>query len=823
MYIRYFFYNRKRNISMSIGIAVSVVLLLVVYSVNNVLQNNYINNFKSREGDYNLYIDNLKNTKEIINLEGIMNIGTEEFIGGVENNAGLYQQFSGIEKDYLKVYNMEIISGRMPENDNEIVVERWVAQNMGIQQDEEVSLKFTDSMDANRSYNRKFKVTGILSDSKYYKRTGYMHVYTKFQGNNLYKTRTYISVNDEVNIPSLKNEISKLTDIPQKNIKENKILNDLIKEENKFTSKEVVMCISILMMNIRFINGVYSISIVKRKKEFGIMRTLGIDNKNLFKMIFMELCIVGVVGIIMGLILTFFIMNILKSDTELLYKIFGIEKYMISDFENININYKWIVYTLIPIVSALFVAVIQYRDIKRKSPIELVINEDNSEKSLKTKFKEKNMDNILSKISYNRMIMNKKKTMLILFILSIGAILFTSINYRNDMMMYHNNRLFSDPSNGDNFDINMNTMNFNKKGIDEKSLNYISNIKNNDGSSAINEIIASSQKLGRIKISGDYKKYDKYLIERDKHYKISYNGILVDNKNEKYIKASVFTYNDETMKKVYGIDNNKDEAIMYLPEEFKKDNIFVGNDNKAEFVSSKEKEYKKEFIYGYKNYDEEMYKINDIQIKNTTSEYLYSGPYYTSDDDLPQIIVSNSLYEKMFGEIIYDNINILVNEGVDSEFVSNSIIKYIKGLPIVVSDIAETRKENEIIDQKTKLFFNFVVRVIYVLTIINSVNMISDILISRKDEFKKLSILGASKNQLRTMVLKETIIYSVISFGIAFIISILFEVLYYISHMNKGWLFPDFYIEYKSIIFLGVVNFIVILITAKASTNYLRK
>lgn len=819
MSIKYLLKNKTRNLSLIIGVLVCTVILVIVHIVTNTIQNHDINDTIHNVGNYNFYTNNLneKQLKILKKDNGVKYIGLEEFIGSTKSDNEVYEKLSGINNDYLKAHNLKLISGKLPSEKNEILVENWVADNLDLKENMKITLGLR-LKDEDIFKDHSFKVVGILNDNYANKQKNYMRLYTKPW--NKYTSNAFISINRDKSLNKCKSHLSKEIGINENLLIENNKVNSVIKEADQFSIKEIFICFCIFIILTLFIRGVYSISIINRINEFGTLRTLGMKNSGLFALIFFELLAIAIIGIIFGLLAGILIMNFFKADISILKTMLNIDVEGINNLniEKIYLNKKLILYLLIPIFSSILVSIMQYFSIKSKSPIVLMNeNENNFNENFKIKPR-KNIfiSNILLKISYNRISLNKGKTLLILLTLSLGSILFVMQSYKSQLLIYHNRQLLTNYANENIFDIKIGISDFNKKGINYEKLNKIKNIKDTNNKNAVKELVASSQKMGRLEIKENYNDYGDYIDKRNKDYDL-YKGIIVRDNKKTYIKSSIFTYNDETMKKIYGVDNNLDAAILYLPEDFSNNNIFIDKDKNIEFISTKENEYKEDFIYGSENYNNMKHKKNEINISKVVTKYVYSGPYYTSND-VPQIIVSNSLYKKLFGDLKYDSINISLNKNIESEGISEQIIEEMRSYPLIVSNIFEQKEQAEIMEKRINIFMKFVIVILYLLAIINIMNLLSDMFISRKKELLTLKTIGASINQIKKMIIKESLFYVILSFFISLIISIISQYIYYYMH-HKSWIFPPFYIEYKSIIYIGLINLFVVMFTTFISTR----
>jgi len=91
---------------------------------------------------------------------------------------------------------------------------------------------------------------------------------------------------------------------------------DMTTEIEQFTdifAQFSLMVISITVaISIMFISTIMIISVKERTKEIGILKTIGFTNFSIFKLVIIEILIIGAMGFVAGLIIGFFTLNLLE-------------------------------------------------------------------------------------------------------------------------------------------------------------------------------------------------------------------------------------------------------------------------------------------------------------------------------------------------------------------------------------------------------------------------------------------------------------------------------------------------------------------------------
>ena len=126
--------NKRRSIITTIGIILSVALMVTVTTMVSSLKATMRNAIISENGNYHIkiingndYVDKIKNNKDVdsyfINHElGYANINSKE-------DYKPYLKVIAMDKDNFSKNELKIIKGKFPENSNEIVVGENMPQN----------------------------------------------------------------------------------------------------------------------------------------------------------------------------------------------------------------------------------------------------------------------------------------------------------------------------------------------------------------------------------------------------------------------------------------------------------------------------------------------------------------------------------------------------------------------------------------------------------------------------------------------------------------------------------------------------------------------
>lgn len=128
--------NKKRSIVTIIGIILSVALLVALFTLVSSFQRSLVDFEKARNGDYHIRLDgvNDKELEEVLRHRDIEDYYTMNCLGyakleGIKNEDKPYLCILGTSEKGLEKGGFELVKGRMPQNENEIVIPRHLKTN----------------------------------------------------------------------------------------------------------------------------------------------------------------------------------------------------------------------------------------------------------------------------------------------------------------------------------------------------------------------------------------------------------------------------------------------------------------------------------------------------------------------------------------------------------------------------------------------------------------------------------------------------------------------------------------------------------------------
>ena len=446
-----------------------------------------------------------------------------------------------------------------------------------------------------------------------------------------------------------------------------------------------------------------------------------------------------------------------------------------------------------------------------------IISKDKNKQNIKeykcTKIIEKLSDkkDIMKKLSIRYSLKNKNILIAMSIIIILSNTVYFTQNYYSKMMKYHNEKLINDYTNGYNYDILIESTDFNFDGISENDYKKIKNMNVND-KNIVSNMLASAQHMGDIELKKDNmsKKSIDYLRsltgEINENYKTSIKGGIKETNNSFIIKGSVFSFNDETAKK-YGIDNNKSEAAIYIPadwtENMNKD--FIGKD--VDFGYDNINEYSQDEIYNFGGNKNNI----KIPIKNYSNEYTFSGDYYTKED-IPQIIISREMYKNIFKKVEYNTMSVNVSD----KLAINTVLEGLNNiLDFYNVNIVDKHEEREALKNSTKIYnvaLKMISIVLYLSSILLFILLYKKFLLIRSNDYEMVRKIGVSRKEIRKIVEREVNIVVVMSLVITMVICILSQYCIYNYFYKEGYYVKNFNFEFCNIMFICFANIAVYII-----------
>lgn len=456
--------NKKRTIVTIIGIVLSTALMVGIGLLFSTIQDNSIRTLKKDLGDYHALYSNIAHEKLDIFSN---NHHVEEYfydapigfskLASSKNDFRKYIFVNSVSKNYFT--QMELIKGRFPTTSNEIVISNQIEIDMGenYQIGDTITLSlgtriiegeetleniayYGDDMETfHVKEEKQYTIVGIMEQPVFeeWGAAGYtfltaydgainnVNVYVKFiKPSRAYKDGEMLAKNLGLPIDSETEENYVIT-----------YNNSLLalygasKYNNIMSAIINVLMIILTLISIGCIIVIYNsfaISVMERKKQFGLFSSIGATKKQLRHTVFFEAFIVGLIGIPLGVLSSFIGIGI----------VIAVINYLLPELFRTNLVLTaYPAFLMIPIlfmiITVLVSAYIPAYKASKITPIEAIrLNDDIKikNKKLKTRRWIRNLFGIEGEIALKNIKRNKRKYRITIVSLFISIVLFVSFS-----------------------------------------------------------------------------------------------------------------------------------------------------------------------------------------------------------------------------------------------------------------------------------------------------------------------------------------------------------------------------------------------------------
>lgn len=822
--------NKKRTIVTIIGIILSTALMVGIGLLFSSFQDLMIRDTIGYNGKYEANYGD-------VDLNKLNNIKDKDFTYFYEKPIGFskiessneykpYMYITSVNKEYFD--ELKLIEGSFPKNENEVVISNHVITNGGLNYkvgdivtftygsrniDGDITLANSELVDSEFLTNEgthTYKIVGIVERSNFenYSACGYT-AFTLDVNNDKGSVNLYVMFNKNKKIIKQSEKLAK--ELGYNNyINYNSTLLALYGEStygNVMTTMVSMMMIMLALVSIGCIIVIYNsfaISVMERKKEFGLLSSIGATKRQLSHTVFFEAVFVGVIGIILGILGA--------------YVGIGCVVLVINNLISDMLEYKLHLVTnplfiIIPVIFMIIViglsAFIPSRRASKVSPIEAIRQNDDikiNKKKIKTSKLVNKLFGIEGEIALKNIKRNKKKYRVTVVSLFISIVLFISFSsYMNYTLNTASSVMGEVPY--------------------DYQISYFGNADDKEALDKINEIVKSSDvkeyvsySVSNLSIIGDYTYSDEYLD----FYKSAYgdDGIKALN-NLKYQYISIYILDDNSYnkyKKLIGLD--KDSVILL--NRFK--GVSYGNNKRVNYdipvINSGNINIK---ICNFDDNDEDVdttkycnKNIDNIFVTNKSFDLIEEFSYM---DDF-KLIVNKKLYDSISDSSThYTQFNIISDNTNNIDKLTKELDKYSN---VNYTNIKEAMKQANNLILVVKILMYGFISLVTLIGVTSVFNTISTSMALRKREFAVLRSIGLTNRGFNKILFFESLFFGMKSLIFAIPVSIGITVLIHYALADMVSI-STIIIPWKYIIISIVSVFVIVLLTMMYSTSKIKK
>ena len=825
--------NKKRTIVTIIGIILSTALMVGIGLLFSSFQDLMIRDTIGYSGKYEAKYNDV----DLIKLNDIKNKNFTYFyekpigFSKIEssNEYKPYMYITSVNKEYFN--ELKLVDGSFQKNENEIVISNHVITNgeLNYKVGDIVTFKYgkrniegNDTLANSELVDGEFltnegtytyKIVGIVDRSNFesYSASGYT-AFTVDVNSDKGNVNLYVMFNKNKKIIKQSEELAKELNY-NGDINYNSTLLALYGEStygNVMSSMGGMMIIMLSLVSIGCIIVIYNsfaISVMERKKEFGLLSSIGATKRQLSHTVFFEAVVVGLIGIILGILGAYIgigcvilIINNLISDM-LEYKLHLVTNPL---------------FIIIPVIFMIIVigvsAFIPSRRASKVSPIEAIRQNDDikiNKKKIRTSKLALKLFGIEGEIALKNIKRNKKKYRVTIVSLFISIVLFISFSsYMNYTLNTASSVMGEVPY--------------------DYQISYFSTTAGNNGEALdkINEIVKSSDvkeytsySSSDLQLIGNYTYSKEYLD----FYKNAYGEeVYNDLKKAKYQNISILVLDDNSYnkyKKLIGLD--KDSVILL--------NKFKG----VSYGGNKRVNYDIPVINNGNinikicNFDDSEEEVNDVTkycnksvenifVTNKSFDLIEEFSYMTDF----KLVVNKKLYDSISDSSThYTQFNIISDNTNNIDKLTKDLDKYSN---VNYTNIKEAMKQANNLILVVKILMYGFISLVTLIGVTSVFNTISTSMALRKREFAVLRSIGLTNRGFNKILFFESLFFGMKSLIFAIPVSIGITVLIHYALADMVSI-STIIIPWKYIIISIVSVFVIVLLTMMYSTSKIKK
>lgn len=833
MSISYLIKNKLRSLMIILGIALGVVLILGTSVIKESENKNIVQAVNKLYGGYHVEFRDLSsdNVEKLKNDENTSEITTIQNFGNIVDKKGNSFYLKSSDEDYMNRMNSKLIKGKLPSNNNEIVMDKKALEAMDASNELNSKLKFKikkkyiDEQGNNEIYtiNKEFKLVGVTEKpQEFYDVIYELEAFT--YGNNVQDNivpENVVTYNSILSLKSgwknvsgqaenlmMKHNLGKVSYLENGPL----ILNLQDVEINSDNTYDYKIQALIIIASAIFVFNIFNITLNETLNEMGLLRLAGASKRKVRLIIIYQVVILMVIGIMLGLaigsIYSYVVINI--SDPSL-YNEASIKP-------RLYMSNKSIINAIVPgIVSSIVACIIPILKIGSISPLVAVKKVEKIKYSNKCYKFNKILINIFGFYGFmglRNISRNKIRAIISMVSIALGGYVFI---YSFSSMQTEVNDKITNLHNL--YDVEMQFVG----GVsDLDSLKYtdsdLNEIKNIDGVKSIDAM----QKVDGIfefqqnDINKEFIEYNGIKENDNMEYKTTlrlHDDTYINNKIKKFVEEgnadeigtqtggylNVAVYN-------YFFDNVKDIRIKQV---FKDINV-------GDIITIKN---------SIEENDKTVYKESKVRVCAILKPDWIS---YGDDNFNSTFKIYGSINDakELVGDKKYNKLGITLKNPYDEE-INKEIEKISDGIPL--SKFKDKFSFDNMMKDGMKNYYKSNIPIVVLVLIIAGINIYCTIrtnLLTRKNENSTLRAIGLSMKNMRKMIICEALGYAILSFIIALIPTTI-NLIEFVNWNNDAYKsygienFLSFTLPIKeSIVFLIISIFICLLAVAISNREF---
>ncbi|QOR35443.1 ABC transporter permease [Clostridium sp. 'deep sea'] len=828
--------NKKRTIVTLVGVILSCALICGTVIIGESVQQMLIKSYIDATGNFHVVFDEIPLSKadNIVNSKDTKNVAITKSVGysKLSNYANDYRPYlfvNSFNEQAFDTFGVKIIEGRLPQNSNELIISENVISNGKV--DFRVGQKLTlnlgvrkrenDVLGQNHLYGKDTEVFEQLQ-SKEYTIVGIME---KLAASNSiapgYPALTTLNIDDtsyseNVSVFALMKNPRKVYKVSESlaesariskgHISYNKQLLAVLGVSGNDGMKNALIIIMavlislIIVASVALIYNSFAISVSQRKKQFGLLKSIGATPRQLRKIVYKEAALVGMIAIPIGIL----------SGIFAIWIVLAISNHLLVDVLPASYRLNLVVSPFVIISSIVFLGVTllisAWIPAKRASKISPIDNiRQNQDIKVKTK-KRGTKSKLLTKLFgfeadlANKSIKrNRKRYRTTVFSLAISIILFLVFS------TFINSSFRAIGSVYEVSDV--------KVTVYSSDLTY-------QRADYIQQELLKDENINRVRISKTLA-IDSYL-EKDKINNFIYETFDFDNITKVnglyHMPIRTVAIPDQDMREYLRELNISQQEYFNANKPI---GIYI---KKTRFIAGKVYEVPVlEISEGDKIINLHNEEIDlEVAIGKIVEEPPFAVPY---SDDTPTLLVSKTVADKIFTDFADRKGSYSIRLDVkDSKSFENDFVDSELGKGLAVINHYESVQVSKRMSILLSILCYGFITVITLIGLTNIFNSINTSIMLRRREFAMLKSVGLSQRGFNKMLNMESVFYGVgaliWSLPIGMLLSaILIKSFHKVITTNLGLFYA---LPWKEVAFCSVFIVFVVIIITKYSTSKIK-
>ncbi|PKM78492.1 MAG: ABC transporter permease [Firmicutes bacterium HGW-Firmicutes-15] len=714
--------HKKKTRLTILSVVISVALITGVFSMLDALLQFEKIQVIHDYGNYHIAVKDATD-EEMQAIGGridVKNTGRWKTLGEANIN-GMTCALGALDENFTENLNIEVIQGKYPTGQNEIMLEKWAAESI------QLNLKVGDTVNiaVADGTRREYTVTGIYNDLGNMKAQGIPGVFLSMDDAELMPAQQnvyLIEFKGEADMIKARQQIQTSLNIPEDRIGRNDRLLAVIGQSDYKAAVGIyqiggILFFIVLLAGVVMIYNTFNISVMERVRHFGLLRCIGASPAQIKKIVKREGLTITLkaipLGVLLGMIMTFVCCALLKFYNTSLF----------GDIQLFYISTIGIIAGIVVGFMTVFIAsLLPAKKAAQVSPVNAVTGSNdikvskNKKRGLLTK-----MFPVEIALGMNNAIMKKKTLFWMSCSIAISIIMFMGFNVFVDFM--HAGLKTNKPYTPD---ITLTS----KQGISEELSARAAGI---DGVKKV-----YGRMFGYVDATFD-------AARLSDAYKESMGGIEAT-------EGGLFTPSASSWLISYEENQLNWAKDKLMAGELSEDKMNTQNGIIAVAANAS----------NGRNANLQLGDKVYVRTPSGTKEFTVMGilnsvPFQDNKQNLTTFITTEKIFTELTGKTLYDALDIQLSSKNQEQTVAA-----IKGMMDSSINFLDSRQKNAEIDQTFLTMAIFIYGFVAVIALISILNIISTMNTSVASKTKYLGVMravGMSGKQLNKMVLIEAITY----------------------------------------------------------------